>query len=681
MSRQIVGPATNVVLPSIRDMTAAGRYSSGDLLLLTSGTWANFSGAVTYAWYSCSASGVSNPSTDANCSVVSGQTTNVYTLRAADASRYLYGSSTRLGSDGVSTTTAYSAGVGPATAGAVNTAPPVLSGTYSYQQTASVTNGTWSLDQGTYTYQWYICSVAAILNPAGDPACVAINSATTSSYQIQASDVGRYLVATVTATSSAAPNSLVIKASNVSTLVTGPAINRVLPTISDSTSANTYASGDILTMSAGGWDNANPTAGFTYQWYACTMAGVTNPATDASCSTVGTNAPTYTIPPASSGLYYIGTVTATGTDGSTTSAVSNESEVAATGKALATSAPVLTPGSGPYVVGMTVLSATTGTWVDLAPSNSFAYQWYACDSPEITDPATQCVSVGSNSPNYLIGTSEGGKFFTVVVTATGTDASTTKAISNSTDRGAVGPAVNDVAPVLTDTTVSAQFQVGDSLSTSTGMWHDSQGNYTYQYYSCSVTAVNPSTSSNCVAIEGATSASYVISRNDAGRYIEVAVTVSGTDGTSTTAFTSASGQVTGPAVVVTAPTISDVTSDNAFVLPDVMQLNAGTWNTTNTGIDPIYTFYICSSNTLSDFTLCQAVTSSTLTLIGDYIGKYVYGAVTETGTNGSTTTAATGPYGPITAPLYATVEPSLADLANAGDFASGDTTSLDAALG
>jgi hypothetical protein len=82
----------------------------------------------------------------------------------------------------------------------VNTSLPVVSGTAQQGQTLTGSNGAWSNSPTSYSYQWQRC------NTAGS-GCVAIASATASSYLLAAADVGSTLRFQVTATNASGPTS------------------------------------------------------------------------------------------------------------------------------------------------------------------------------------------------------------------------------------------------------------------------------------------------------------------------------------------------------------------------------------------------------------------------------------------------------------------------------------------
>jgi hypothetical protein len=73
----------------------------------------------------------------------------------------------------------------------VNSAPPVITGTLIVGNALSVSNGTWSGNPTSFTYQWF-----------WDDTSIAITGATASTYTLQSTDVGHTIHATVTAVNS-----------------------------------------------------------------------------------------------------------------------------------------------------------------------------------------------------------------------------------------------------------------------------------------------------------------------------------------------------------------------------------------------------------------------------------------------------------------------------------------------
>ena len=75
----------------------------------------------------------------------------------------------------------------------VNTAAPSISGTTTYGQVLTVTNGSWNNSPTSYSYQWSRAATSG-------GSYTNISGAISSTYSLIAADVGQYLKATVTAT-------------------------------------------------------------------------------------------------------------------------------------------------------------------------------------------------------------------------------------------------------------------------------------------------------------------------------------------------------------------------------------------------------------------------------------------------------------------------------------------------
>ena len=111
------------------------------------------------------------------------------------------------GSDGLDVGIRGSAG-GPPTGGGsapANTAAPALTGTATQGQTLTTTNGTWTITGNVptvTTYQWFDCPTSTFSAGSCTPIQpqTAPNSANTSIYTLQASDVGDYIFSEVTVT-------------------------------------------------------------------------------------------------------------------------------------------------------------------------------------------------------------------------------------------------------------------------------------------------------------------------------------------------------------------------------------------------------------------------------------------------------------------------------------------------
>ena len=122
----------------------------------------------------------------------------------------------------------------------------------------TTTNGTWTNNPTSFTYQWQRCTTT----------CTNISGATTSSYTVQTADVGDTIDVIVTATNAGGSASQTSLPTGVVTQPTGgstlPA-NTVAPSLSFADQVGT-----AITINPGTWVNS-PT--FSYQWQQCTWYG------------------------------------------------------------------------------------------------------------------------------------------------------------------------------------------------------------------------------------------------------------------------------------------------------------------------------------------------------------------------------------------------------------------------
>jgi hypothetical protein len=151
---------------------------------------------------------------------------------------------------------------------------PIVTGSYIDGGTLTTTPGTWSpADPSTvFTYKWESCD-----QPSEYPNCPAIKDATSASYTLTSSDVGKYVVSLVGA-SYTPPGGVVLNADDWSDIqlatqvAAAPPVNSAVPVIS-----GTAQQGSTLTASTGSWHGTNTTAvpiTYTYQWLSgCDSSG------------------------------------------------------------------------------------------------------------------------------------------------------------------------------------------------------------------------------------------------------------------------------------------------------------------------------------------------------------------------------------------------------------------------
>jgi len=280
-------PPINILPP-----TVSGTTTQGDTLSTTTGTWSDSSSSFTYAWQDCDSSG-------ANCAAISGATGSSYTLRASDVGHTLRAvvTATDAGGSGAATSNATSA-VDPAPVVApTSSGAPVVSGTPAQGKTLTTNNGSWNNSPTSYTYAWQDC------NSSG-ASCSAISGATSSSYILQASDVGHTIRSVVTASNSGGSGSASSAATAVVAAPPPPApTNSAPPVVSGSPTQ-----GGTLTTDNGSWNNS-PTS-YTYAWQDCDSSG-------ANCAAIsGATASSYTLAAGDVGSTVRSVVTAKNAGGS-----------------------------------------------------------------------------------------------------------------------------------------------------------------------------------------------------------------------------------------------------------------------------------------------------------------------------------------------------------------------------
>jgi hypothetical protein len=200
------------------------------------------------------------------------------------------------------------------------------------------------------------------------------------------------------------------------------------------------------------------------------------------------------------------------------------------------------------------LKATNGAWT--SSPTKYAYQWKRCE-PEFEPCAT---IAGATSQTYTLGIDDIGKRVQVLVTATNAKGSNSAA-SFPTDvvvTSAVAPA-NTALP-----TIAGVLEDRQTLTASPGTWTGTaEIEYAYQWLRCS-TELN-----GCAPIDGATTTTYAVTREDLTSRLEVTVTATNRAGTATA--TSALTERIAPAKPRPGSdrlTVADLVAQNGLVVAD-----------------------------------------------------------------------------------------------------------------
>jgi len=383
----------------------------------------------------------------------------------------------------------------------VNVTPPTISPSTPPFQGGTITSsvGAWSGTPTSYAFQWLRCAAA------GAAPCNPIVGATSSTYIVQAADVGPTvsLVSQVTASNIAGASNAVV--SPPAGTAVGPAPTNVTkPVISGKPAA--FPGGTSVSTSTGTWTGATPIT-YTFQWQYCDYL------TPPQCGD---------IPLATSSFYsptgdYIGkrlqvVVTATNASGSGT-ATSAFSYPVTGEQPRNTISPKIV---GTIEVGSTLIS-DTGTWTGSVPLH-YTYQWLRCAAHGLN-----CIDIaGATNTSYLLQPADYGStiVFKVIVT-NGAGAGVGQSIPTSPIRHRTLYAPSNANPPV----IAGKAFVGSTLVGDPGSWTGEPVlRYTYTWLRCDATG------GACIGIPNVAGKVYKVKPTDVGSTIKFLVTVRNTVG-------------------------------------------------------------------------------------------------------------------------------------------------------
>ena len=493
-------PPSNSDLPTISGVAQQGQQLTAD-----SGAWTGDDPITyTYLWSD-------------------GQTGPTDSMSAADVDQSVSVTVTATNAAGEMSATSDPYGPVLPAAPVVSTPPPVISGVAQQGDALSVDTGAWDNNPTGYSYAWEDCSGTE---------CSAISGATSSSYTLQASDVGSTVVAVVTASNSGGQNP-------ASTGVVGPVLPAA-PVVSTPPPgiSGTAQQGNTLTVSHGQWSN-NPTS-YSYVWQDCNSTGN-------NCSAIsGATSSTYTLQASDVGSAVIAVVSASNAGGQ------NSSSSGTIGPVLP-AAPV--DSTAPGITGTpqqgSTLTASHGQWNN--NPTVYSYAWQDCNATQ-----SSCAAIaGVTSSTYKLTAADVGSYVSVTVTATNSGG-TTPLTSAS-----VGPVLPPAPAISKAPAITGTPQQGDTLSVSNGTWSNSPTSFSYAWEECA-------TSASCSPIPGATSSTYTLSAADIGFTIVCVVTANGPGGS-----TSATSNKTAAVVGAPTPPASQPTTTALLASPAAAVTNQG----------------------------------------------------------------------------------------------------------
>ena len=464
----------------------------------------------------------------------------------------------------------------------VNTVAPTVTGTAQRGYLLTATPGTWGGIGNSLAYQWQRSTDGTNWS--------AIAGATSTTYALGIGDEGAAIRVLVTA---ANPDGTVSVPSLATATVLGsPPANTGQPAI-----AGTARRGSALSSTNGTWSGSGNT--FTLQWQRSAGGGTwTNIA--------GATGLSYTLGQADEGDTVRLQVTAANPDGT----VIADSPASATVLAAppVNAAPPLLSGTAQR---MSTLNASSGSWSGVG--NVLAYQWQR--SPD--SGSTWNNIAGATTAAYTLAVADEGDNVRVLVTATNLDG-TVSDPSAASAAVAADPPANTQLPAVVGTP-----SLGGTLTAAPGTWSPLGDTYTYQWQRGDAT-------DGYANIAGATGATYTTAPADVGDNIQVVVTATNPDGSSTA--TSAPTQtVQQPPVNLTAPGAPSGTLMNG----DVLTPDTGSWDSP---VTYAYVWLRCPGTATSVSAGCTPVSNAaTYTLAVNDIGYEMAVAVTATSIGGSTT--------------------------------------------
>ncbi|WP_191412333.1 hypothetical protein [Salinibacterium sp. ZJ70] len=384
------------------------------------------------------------------------------------------------------------------------------------------------------------------------------------------------------------------------------------PTISGASSV-----GSTLTLNAGAW-TGSPT--FTQTWVSCaSKPGTFLDQIPAGCTAIsGATGPTYVTTGSDAGRFIGVLVTATNSYGAMSAGGVYASAI---GTPVNTAVPTI---SGIAAVGST-LTLNTGGWAG-TPTPTIAIYWLRCQMPIsatfTTVPVGCAVIPGANGTTYTVTTADRDTYLTAQVAGNN---SLGFALAGAMSQRPVGFPVNVSAP-----TVSGAPKVGATWTANPGTWvGDPTPTMAIHWLRCSqpITTGYTTVPAGCVAISGATSATYVTTLADVGLYLTAQVA-----GNSPLGFAIAgalnSTQIVSAAAALPANVVKPTVSGNAAV-GSVWTVNTGTWSGNPVPTMAIYWLRCDQPITVTYTTVpagCAAIpgaTSTSYTAASGDVGKYL----------------------------------------------------------
>jgi len=458
----------------------AGQETVGKTLTVAAGRWTgNPTPSVSYQWYSC-ASQVTKVTSGvpAGCNAIAAATASTYTLTNGDVGRFVAPAVVLRNQSGTA------ARITPTTAFVyqppTNTAAPTVSGLAVASSPITVSTGSWAAAPApSFTYAWKVCASADLKK------CSTIKGATTATVKPSKTDVGKYFVATVTATNRSSSSAM----TQTATLIMAK------PTMTaHAVMSQTPLVGSTVTASTGRW-SATPGPGYSFEFFACDKrvprATATLPG-DCVNFVPSQASPIALIPAAIKGKFVVARVTASNGGGSTTDVTASSVS------------PVIDDPSLPTIAGSTTvgqpLNATSGIWLGKQIKPTLATNGGKHNGYPILGIQDALRAAGYGTPRT-------GKY----------DSRTQRDVAKFQRASKFAIADGDVG--------SATWKKLKAVRTR------AVPTFAYQWMACTSPLVQKSLSASlsCADIPGAVSATYTPVLTDQGKYLVVRVTATDAD--------------------------------------------------------------------------------------------------------------------------------------------------------
>jgi hypothetical protein len=307
--------------------------------------------------------------------------------------------------------------------------------------------------------------------------------------------------------------SLWLLAGSASALPTLAPVNTVAPLIN-----GTFREGGQIHVTTGSWTSSARPLSYLYAFYLCNSG---NPFPSDCAFLNSQSSPNYRLTGSHAGSTITATVTATDTDGLSTTAFTGSYPSSGTVQPVAPSN-IEHPTIGGTAKDGRTLQVHAGAWRSADPL-TFTYQWLDCGTT-----GTTCTAItDATSTTLQLTPTDIGHFIAALVTAMDDDLpapfqQTTTAMASAPQRGPVklpDPPINNVPPTISGTT-----QVGDVLTANPGGWLSAdlaELAYSYQWKRC--LAVGNHGGYACEDVPGATESTYTLTSDDLHRFIIVYV--------------------------------------------------------------------------------------------------------------------------------------------------------------